>query len=234
MGSENVTTVEVAAELAELAKARLRKAGWKPTVFATDRRAGHPAGAPYDRLIATCGFDGVPHAWIEQVRPGGVIVCPVGWGIVRLDVGGDGTASGRFLPSASYFMSVRAADETGAVPYPEVPNALDERCTALDVSAPFGTDTFRSCSPLPCPAPPRRQTLTTEGTSSTAACGAGTAPGPASSRAVSGRLAHASYGTRWRPRMPGGAARAGRGASGSVSPLTQTGSVFGWTNRTRP
>lgn len=34
--------------------------------------------------------------------------------------------------------------------------------------------------------------------------------------------------------MPGGAARAGRGASGSVSPLTQAGSVFGWTNRTRP
>lgn len=163
VSSENATTIEVAAELAELAKTRLRKAGWEPTVLTTDGRSGHPAGAPYDRLIATCGFDRVPHAWIEQVRPGGVIVCPVGWGTVRLDVGGDGTASGRFLPNASYFMSVRAAHETGAVPYPEVPNALDERCTALDVSAPFGTDTFPFLLSLALPGTAQASDLDEEG-----------------------------------------------------------------------
>jgi len=60
-----------------------------------DGRAGHRAGAPYDRLIAACGFRSIPPAWLEQVRPGGIILTTLrGWmrslGLVKLIVTGDG------------------------------------------------------------------------------------------------------------------------------------------------
>ena len=78
-----------------------------------DGFTGHRAGAPYDRIIVTCGVREIPHAWVEQVRPGGVILTP--WGthyshqdaLVRLTVGADGTASGRFTEPAQ-FMKMRA------------------------------------------------------------------------------------------------------------------------------
>ncbi|EST25403.1 hypothetical protein M878_29095 [Streptomyces roseochromogenus subsp. oscitans DS 12.976] len=142
LGSANVTSIEVDPELTKLAEARLRACGYTPTVLTGDGRAGHSAGAPYDRLIATCGFARLPYAWVEQVRPGGVIVSPLGWGTARLTVGGDGTASGRFLVTPSYFMSVRSIGETGAAPYPGDPQDPDERTTHLEASMPFRDDAF--------------------------------------------------------------------------------------------
>ncbi|OIJ90492.1 protein-L-isoaspartate(D-aspartate) O-methyltransferase [Streptomyces monashensis] len=142
LGSANVTTIEVDPELAKLAEERLNACGYTPTVLTGDGRAGHPAGTPYDRLIATCGFAQLPYAWVEQVRPGGVIVCPLGWGTVRLTVEDGGTASGRFLATPSYFMTVRSNGETGSVPYPGDPQNPDERATHLDPSAPFRDDAF--------------------------------------------------------------------------------------------
>lgn len=41
-----------------------------------DGALGHAEGAPYDRIIATVGAHGVPHAWLEQLAPGGPIVTP--------------------------------------------------------------------------------------------------------------------------------------------------------------
>lgn len=79
---------------------------------------------------------------VEQVRPGGVIVCPLGWGTVRLTVVDGGTASGSFLATPSYFMTVRSNGETGSVPYPGDPQNPDERTTHLDPSAPFRDDAF--------------------------------------------------------------------------------------------
>jgi protein-L-isoaspartate O-methyltransferase len=142
LGDDRVTTVEVDPVLADLARARLAALGHAPAVVTGDGRAGHRPGAPYDALIATCGFLRIPDAWPEQLRPGGVIVCPVGWGNVRLVVADGGRAEGRFLPMGSYFMPVREAGATGSVPEPEPPEHPDERPAVLGPAGPFGDDSF--------------------------------------------------------------------------------------------
>lgn len=143
VGAGNVTSVEVDPRLARLAAERLRGAGYPVTVVAGDGRAGHPAGAPYDRLIATCGLPAVPRDWIAQVRPGGIIVCPIGSGTVRLILSAGGEARGHFLPTPSYFMGVRAnEDDTGSARYPGEPGNPVDGTSGLAAEALFGTGAF--------------------------------------------------------------------------------------------
>ncbi|HSV64382.1 MAG TPA: methyltransferase domain-containing protein [Mycobacteriales bacterium] len=112
LGEQNVTTIEIDPALAATARAALATAGHRPTVITGDGAAGWPPGAPYDRIIATCAVRHLPHAWVEQGRPGGRIVAPVSTvyhpgALVALDVADDGTASGRFGTDAA-FMPIRA------------------------------------------------------------------------------------------------------------------------------
>lgn len=113
LGAGNVVTVDVDENVADAARTRLYEAGLRPTVVARDGLDGDPPGAPYDRLVATCGLRTIPAAWIEQVRPGGTILAP--WGtafsnrdaLVRLIVDDDGkSASGDFLREVE-FMKAR-------------------------------------------------------------------------------------------------------------------------------
>ncbi|MFB7905824.1 methyltransferase domain-containing protein [Kitasatospora sp. NPDC056076] len=142
LGPRNVSGIEVDRSLAGLARERLEECGYPVTVYAGDGRAGHPGGEMCDRLIATCGFASIPAAWLRQVRPGGVIVAPIGWGTVRLVVGEGGGASGRFLPFASYFMTVRAEGARGIPVYPGTPAGTTGRATDVDPGA-IGDDSFR-------------------------------------------------------------------------------------------
>lgn len=112
VGAGNVVTVEVDGTNAADAGKRLALAGYAPVTVMGDGAHGYPRRAPYDRLIATCSVGHVPYTWVEQTRPGGVIVAP--WGpvyggeaIVRLVVRTDGTASGEFLGSSA-FMRLRS------------------------------------------------------------------------------------------------------------------------------
>ncbi|MGW0842628.1 ATP-grasp peptide maturase system methyltransferase [Streptomyces sp. NPDC002787] len=112
LGSENVTSVEVDPAAAERARAAITAAGYEPTLVNGDGLLGHPEGAQYDGLIATCSVRTVPRAWLEQVRPGGTVITSVsGWlygsGLVKLTVGEGGTAEGRFLPGTVSFMIAR-------------------------------------------------------------------------------------------------------------------------------
>lgn len=55
----------------------------------------------------------MPYAWVEQTKPGGVIVTPVradlnSGPLVRFAVYEDGTATGRMAPLGVEFMEVRA------------------------------------------------------------------------------------------------------------------------------
>jgi protein-L-isoaspartate(D-aspartate) O-methyltransferase len=43
-----------------------------------DGARGVAAGAPYDAIVAAAAGDALPAAWIEQLKPGGRIVAPVG------------------------------------------------------------------------------------------------------------------------------------------------------------
>ncbi|WP_055532565.1 methyltransferase domain-containing protein [Streptomyces graminilatus] len=151
LGSDQVVTVEVDPELARLAKSRLGRAGFTPIVVTGDGRDGYPAGAPYDRLIATCGFSRIPAVWLEQVRSAGMIVCPLGWGTVCLVVSDHGRAEGHFLPSRSYFMTAREAGTTGTPAHPGRPRPTSGRLTGLDLATVAEDDEFRFVLSLVAP-----------------------------------------------------------------------------------
>ncbi|MFJ9030866.1 methyltransferase domain-containing protein [Streptomyces sp. NPDC102274] len=113
LGDENVTTVEVDPQIATEAAKRLKAAGFAPRRVVGDGLAGWPSGAPYDRIHSTAAVRSVPRAWIEQTRPGGIIVTPWGTpyanaGLLRLVAGDRGGESyGRFVDDVS-FMWMRA------------------------------------------------------------------------------------------------------------------------------
>lgn len=113
-GPGNVTTMEVDGALAAAARATAARFGNSVRVVHGDGSGGHREGAPYDRIMATCGVRSVPFAWVEQCRPGGLIVAP--WGthyshgdaVARLVVAPDGkSAAGRFTGPVE-FMKLRA------------------------------------------------------------------------------------------------------------------------------
>jgi protein-L-isoaspartate O-methyltransferase len=74
LGEENVTSVDVGSDMVELARRRLREAGYRPTLVCEDGFHGHRPRAPYDRVISTCKAGRIPTAWVEQARTGGVIL----------------------------------------------------------------------------------------------------------------------------------------------------------------
>jgi protein-L-isoaspartate(D-aspartate) O-methyltransferase len=113
LSGEQVTSVDIDPDLITQARINLRDAGYDQTVTVGDGEGGHASAAPYDRLIATCSVATIPPAWIDQVRPGGIIVTNLyrqltGQSLVRLTVNGDGTASGTLLDDAGGFMPLRA------------------------------------------------------------------------------------------------------------------------------
>ncbi|MDH6221503.1 methyltransferase, FxLD system [Streptomyces pseudovenezuelae] len=78
VGSDgHVTTIDVDDDLIEGARDHLAAAGFTNVEALTrDGALGHAEGAPYDRIIATVGAHGIPHAWLEQLAPGGRLVTP--------------------------------------------------------------------------------------------------------------------------------------------------------------
>jgi protein-L-isoaspartate(D-aspartate) O-methyltransferase len=76
---EEVYTVELVPALADQAKDRLKGLGYKNVHTKTgDGYKGWPAAAPFDAVVVTCGADHVPGPLFEQLKPGGVLVIPVG------------------------------------------------------------------------------------------------------------------------------------------------------------
>lgn len=109
LGEDRVTTVEVDSHVAAHAQSSLKAAGLTPLVIVGDGAAGWPAGAPYDRVHVGCGIARIPMAWLQQCRPGGVIVLPwlpSGYGghQLQLRVGQNGQATGRFYGGCGYMM----------------------------------------------------------------------------------------------------------------------------------
>ncbi|MFJ9838934.1 methyltransferase domain-containing protein [Kitasatospora sp. NPDC101155] len=126
-GASGVTTVDRTDQLVATARSRLHQAGFEPTVVRADGADGHPSGAPYDRIIATCSVRRLPQAWLDQCAPGGLIVAPMGGAVARLTKLTDGRAVGRFLHSPAAFMPLRSGE--GARPEVPEPEAGCQRIT---------------------------------------------------------------------------------------------------------
>lgn len=75
----HVVTVEIVPELAERASATLGRLGFANVEVAIgDGRLGWPAQAPYDGILAACASDRIPPALVEQLKPEGRLLLPVG------------------------------------------------------------------------------------------------------------------------------------------------------------
>lgn len=73
-----VYTIEYNWTLYQRAKITLQKLGCKAHTFHGDGSNGLPQYAPYDGIIVTAGAPTVPLALIEQLKPKGRLVIPVG------------------------------------------------------------------------------------------------------------------------------------------------------------
>jgi protein-L-isoaspartate(D-aspartate) O-methyltransferase len=79
VGAEHVYSVEYHDRLASEARETLRKVGYGAvSVRAGDGKQGWPEHAPYGRAYLTCAAPSLPEAVVEQVRPGGIVLAPVG------------------------------------------------------------------------------------------------------------------------------------------------------------
>ncbi|MBF9071871.1 methyltransferase domain-containing protein [Streptacidiphilus fuscans] len=142
----SVTSVEVDPRVGERAAQALEKAGVRAMLTIGDATRPLGTGRVFDRVHATAAVRRIPQAWINQTRPGGVIVTPYGTdycngAVLRLEVADDGSASGRFSDGVS-FMWVRSqrpehlpARNLDGIRYR--PSAFDPRDLAKNHAATF-------------------------------------------------------------------------------------------------
>lgn len=76
---ERVHTIEILEPLAREAEARLSALGYRNVECRVgDGHRGWPEQAPYDGIVVTAAATHVPDALVQQLRPGGRMVIPVG------------------------------------------------------------------------------------------------------------------------------------------------------------
>jgi protein-L-isoaspartate(D-aspartate) O-methyltransferase len=77
--SGHVYTVERIEPLVHFARENLKETGYNNvTVILEDGSMGYSRYAPYDRIIVTCAAPRIPEPLLEQLKPGGILVIPVG------------------------------------------------------------------------------------------------------------------------------------------------------------
>ena len=105
-----VYSIEILATLAQRARAALDAAGYRHVETRTgDGYQGWPDAAPFDGIVVTAAPDHVPPRLVEQLKPGGRLVIPVGphrstQELLVIEAGRDGrpltrrTIAVRFVP----------------------------------------------------------------------------------------------------------------------------------------
>ncbi len=94
-----VITIERIPELAEFARRNLERAGYidRVKVVVGDGTLGYPKEAPYDRIIVTAAAPDIPKPLLEQLKPGGRMVIPVGNKYLQYLYIVDKTSSGKII-----------------------------------------------------------------------------------------------------------------------------------------
>ena len=100
--SGRVVSIEIDPGIADTARTTLAREGYFPLVLCADGAECCPDAAPYDRVLATASVrEIVPRTWLEQTRPGGLLVTP--WGtdycngvMLTLQVHEGGASTGQF------------------------------------------------------------------------------------------------------------------------------------------
>jgi protein-L-isoaspartate O-methyltransferase len=134
LGSQNVFSIDVDAELVDLARRRLAAIGCHPHLDARDGIDGWPDHAPYDRLIATCSVPRIPWSWADQLTPGGLALADlklnIGAGNLVLLRREDDRLEGRFTARWAAFMQMRRLDGHQTTVRAPRGEATDTRVTA--------------------------------------------------------------------------------------------------------
>ncbi len=73
-----VFSIEIVEPLARTAAQTLQRLGYRVTTRIGDGYQGWPEAAPFDAIIVTAAPEHIPHALIEQLKPGARMVIPVG------------------------------------------------------------------------------------------------------------------------------------------------------------
>lgn len=110
--ADSVYSIEILPELAERAAALLDTLGYgNVTVRAGDGYDGWPERAPFDGIIVTAAAPRIPPRLVEQLRPGGRMVIPIGDFMQHLHVYEKCDAGMRLINSTS----VRFVPMTGKI-----------------------------------------------------------------------------------------------------------------------
>ena len=75
-----VYTVEIVQGLADFARKNIMNAGYndRVTIICADGSVGYAEKAPYDRILVTAAAPDIPKPLIEQLKPNGIMLIPVG------------------------------------------------------------------------------------------------------------------------------------------------------------
>jgi protein-L-isoaspartate(D-aspartate) O-methyltransferase len=91
-----VYTIERQKELYLKVQMQLPKIGYKPSFFYGDGYAGLPTYGPFDRILITAAAPEIPVSLVEQLKPGGKMVLPLGGSGSQVMTLLEKTASGTF------------------------------------------------------------------------------------------------------------------------------------------
>ncbi len=110
----HVYSIEVVEPLAVRAQQALMRLGVENVSIRTgDGHAGWPEHAPYDAIVVTAAPETVPQALIDQLKPGGRLVIPVGGTdqeLVVIGKAGDGTVRQRDVIPVRFVPFTGASD----------------------------------------------------------------------------------------------------------------------------